>query len=477
MRRIVIVFGWIALAMTAGCGVVAGIEDKEYVECTVKPSAAVLCDPAVPSSCTGKIVALSASNYQTCAINDEGKLWCWSPAFLEASGLPGEVPQRVILHGERAVGVSVGGVHGCAVTESGRVFCWGENFAGALGVHPSTSGFAWSSPRLVALDEPIRVVASGAAHTCAVSTCDRLYCWGANYIGQAGVDPDPDELDASWPCKLGTTCTLDKNAIKQSKRTWSILPSRVAGIGEVDTVTAVLHTTCALTRSGDLYCWGSNCGSDPDEFLGVNCERGGQLGLEPSALAFDAKPRLQALPGLKVTAFGMSHASAFAIVPDLNIGANVVYGWGSNDYGQIGTSECINYKSPEELKVLRGASQLVSSEGNAQCALVNESFWCWGENEFGELGTGLSSEGAWCGVEDFTSVCRNWSEPTRATRIPIGKGVLLALGSEHACVALPELTNAVKCWGSKSMLGPDTSACDDACSDACTESLRVDLPQ
>src|SRR6185369_7769603 len=88
--------------------------------------------------------------------------------------------------------LGAGDDHTCAVLDGGALKFWGRNASGQLGVgdranrgdQPGQMGDA-----LAAVDlggGAAVAVASGAAHTCAVSGAGELRCWGAGSAGQLG---------------------------------------------------------------------------------------------------------------------------------------------------------------------------------------------------------------------------------------------------------------------------------------------------
>src|SRR5262249_22315593 len=70
--------------------------------------------------------------------------------------------------------------------------------------------------------------------------------------------------------------------------------------------------------------------------------------------------------------------------------------WGNNQYGQLGTGDTNPRKIPFQVKGLSGvtgvylptATGVVSSRTATSCARRNDStLWCWGNNDSGQLGT------------------------------------------------------------------------------------------
>lgn len=123
--------------------------------------------------------------------------------------------------------VSAGWHHSCAVVDGDEVLCWGKNEIGQLGHDTSDS----AAPVVDLPAHPsIEIDAGWGAHSCAQSNLG-LHCWGNNDSGQLGAGEEAEEI--AW------------QAIE-------IFDEPMADV-------AVGHShTCALTESGEVYCWGSN---------------------------------------------------------------------------------------------------------------------------------------------------------------------------------------------------------------------------
>jgi alpha-tubulin suppressor-like RCC1 family protein len=95
--------------------------------------------------------------------------------------------QEVVLAGAAVVGLDAGAHHTCAVLDDGAVFCWGGNDAGQLGDGTTTDARV---PARVSGLPPSREVRAGARHTCARLRNDTVACWGANDAHQLANGTD-----------------------------------------------------------------------------------------------------------------------------------------------------------------------------------------------------------------------------------------------------------------------------------------------
>lgn len=166
----------------------------------------------------GPVVALTADGYSTCAVDDEGGVWCWGSVRRDPAPT------------DRAVTVSVGAFHGCALDEAGAIQCWGGPADGrtdpprferytALGVgrfhacalNEAGAATCWGRDlpelgRTVApLDEGFAEVIAGQYYSCARDALGAVRCWGENPAdsGLTDVIPPNRRFTSLHPGLLG----------------------------------------------------------------------------------------------------------------------------------------------------------------------------------------------------------------------------------------------------------------------------------
>ena len=269
---------------------------------------------------------------------------------------------------------------------------------------------------------PLKVVVAGGQHACVIDGTDDLFCWGANYAGQLGngktggkeaffVKAQVPEKVSAAACGGQHTCAVGKSGTLYC---WGAgasgalgngdtdvnVPTAVAGVSDVSKVTAGANHTCAIA-SAALWCWGSNSE--------------GQLGTG----AASSTPAKVPLTNVTVAAAGGQHTCAVA--------NGEVSCWGSNVFGQVGSAQ-VGTDAPTAVGVPSGfAPASVSAGGKHSCARdSDDKVVCWGNNQEGQLGIGSTSQ------QELPTALSGYS----------ASGI--SLGEEHSCGIA---AGVISCWG------------------------------
>jgi len=207
------------------------------------------------------------------------------------------------------------------------------------------------APTPVSADSDFASVSAGGFHACGIKRDGRLFCWGMNGSGELGVG---DNEDRTTPVQSGCVdgeCFDDWVAVAAGD----------------------FHT-CAIRDSGELYCWGG----------GLN----GQLGIGATMERDSSRPlRVDAPPGrYRAVAGGSSHTCAIAEDETL-------WCWGRNDQGQLGTGDLERRSVPTRIRTPGGDGWIGLALGREHtCAVrADETLWCWGWNEDGQVGLGYAT--------------------------------------------------------------------------------------
>ena len=340
--------------------------------------------PTLVSSSSDFVTAAAGGN-SSCALNATGRASCWGTVFARVevpTPVPGDILFSSIATGSHACGLDaqgaaycwgrngsgqlgigstaertsptavVGGIifkklargssHTCGLTMDGTAYCWGSNFAGGLGDGTIASR---QVPTLVGGGLSFVSITAGNFHTCALTATGEAYCWGGNSNGVLGLGDGSSTFEVALPGKVVTD--LRFSSIR-------------SGPGHV----------CALTASGDAYCWGSN--------------QWGQLGRTGRG---DSPAKVDTEIAFEDIRPGLSFTCALATAGD-------AYCWGMNGFGQLGNGLPIDPTSPSPVLTVRPAPvesgqvfrSLSAGDSHACAVTMARALYCWGHKQNGAVG-------------------------------------------------------------------------------------------
>ncbi len=412
--------------------------------------------PVKTSGIAEELKSISAGYNHTCALTLSGGIKCWGLNLSGELGTGNQQPSFVPIDVEglssEATLVTTGLSHTCALTTGGGVKCWGSNARGELGDGEGGADQFSPVPKdVVGLTSEVEMVSAGYHYTCALTSGGGVVCWGSNTVGQLG-----DGTVNNWRSIPEDVPGLEVGVMNVSAGT--------GGPGEERNI----HT-CAVTAAGAIFCWGENihgqagdgtAGFSPaptpvsgqsNETISMvsgkkhNClltETGvvkcwgqnssGQLGNG----SYESTSMPTGVTGLNgptsIIATGNDFSCAVAA-------AGGVKCWGSNEYGQLGDSTTTSSNVAVSTSGLESSVISISAgmgdggdPGGAHACAVddNNSLWCWGLNNFGQLGD---------------STTENRDEPTEVLGLSESTAKVFA-GYQHTC--LLTVTGNVKCFGS-----------------------------
>jgi len=184
--------------------------------------------------------------------------------------------------------------------------------------------------------------------TSASSQNGKLFSWGCNESGQLGVG---DRENHSRP--------------------------KAASSLHIVQLEAGASHSIGLTTDGTVVVWGAG--------------RSGQMGTGQFTSLSSPTP-VQALVHRPVVQIAAGRGSNFCFA--LTVGGNL-YGWGENNFGQLGTNDTKDRYKPTQIKALRVARVKSIQAGQYHCiAVVNSgTMFSWGKNNFGQCAHGRQEGG------------------------------------------------------------------------------------
>lgn len=378
-------------------------------------------DPGFPyRDCRFSIKQLALGDNHSCAVFFDDTVRCWgdnssgqlgnNPEYVTGSAVPLSV-EGLPLSPELSVkSLSAGFRHTCVLLSDDSIYCWGSNGLGTLG-RATFDEKGYVAREVEGLDlvdgVNVAVLAAGSLHNCVLLSDNTIQCWGFSEYGQLGR----------------TTGTEYSSSV--------VAPLENPDFGANTTILALAagsHHNCALLSDNTIHCWGYNIAA--------------QLGrITESALVYqDPAPveQLSLQAGVNILEITAGGDHTCALLSD-----NSIRCWGNNADGQLGRNTQPFSTSADPLPVtgLNLSSGIsvkhISAGGNHTCALLSDNrIFCWGENDFGQLGRVTEDE-------TFTGV------PSAVVGISpknaLGVMALSAHGYDHACVLLDDVS--IRCWG------------------------------
>ncbi|MED1861450.1 S-layer homology domain-containing protein [Brevibacillus reuszeri] len=295
----------------------------------------------------------------TVALKSDGTVWAWGDNGYGQLGIGtfdngSSVPMQVSNLSDVVAIAAAGGRsflktgHTVALKSDGTVWTWGHNENGQLGIGTFDKGS--TVPVQVQNLSDVVAISAGALHTIALKSDGTVWTWGYNYYGQLG------------------------NGVISNG---SSVPVQVSNLSGVVAISAQYLNSSALKRDGTVWTWGAN-------FFG-------QLGYDTGKKNNPTPKQVPKVNGIVSIAQG----EYFTCV----LGSNgTVWNWGLNYFGSLGngtSGQQTAFFDPQQVlynmnpnRALNSAVSISAGSGHTLALLSDGTVWGWGNNEFGQLGNG-----------------------------------------------------------------------------------------
>ena len=389
---------------------------------------------------------MACGSGHTVAVKTDGTLYTWgdnSRSQLGAVSLNSEVPGQVGADTTWSY-VVAGKYHSLAVTTDYKLYAWGANESGQLGngltadlaapaqivsalsfVLPAagdqssaaldyTTGVVKTFGRnidgqlgdgtvqqLLAPDSRIsstwKKFASGGSHVLAIDNAGKLWSWGSNTSGQLG---DGTNISHSAPAQVGVDTTWtdvfasvsNSAAIKADGSLWVWGGNASGQVGNGGTTTQLTPyqidssdvTSWKTAALGDAYALAV---SSTGKLYAWGDNNYGQLGQTKSTAAVKVPSQIDDSGDWVAVYAGSTHSLGLR---GTTVGAYNLYAWGQNIYGQLGTGNSTSLETPT--KVGSQTWKALSAGFNHSAGIDNSgNLYTWGFNATGQLGQGAGS--------------------------------------------------------------------------------------
>ncbi|MCL1983198.1 MAG: hypothetical protein FWG53_08975 [Clostridiales bacterium] len=380
---------------------------------------------ATPIKIMDGVVSAAAGSYHSLAIKEDGSLWAfgWNGCGQLGDGTVENKAAPVKITGGAAF-AAAGYSHSLVAKEDGSLWAWGSDDDGQLGdgkmstFDVESGNYDRAEPVKIAADAamqpegtgdecsylPVEVMggaaiaAAGCYFNLVVKTDGSLWAWGANDSGQLG---DGTVRGRGYPVKImnGVAAVsagkYHSLAVKTNGSLWAWGNNDSGELGKrtdfdlykpaitsdnVSAVAAGSYYSLSIKTDGSLWSFGWN--------------GGGRLGNGKTTGKSNSTRIMADVAGI---AAGDGHS--FTITADGRLLA-----FGRNDHGQLGDGTITEYDSEwnaiednnraQPTEIMNGVAAVAAGSVHSIAVMEDGSLWCWGENNYGQLGDGTVASSA-----------------------------------------------------------------------------------
>lgn len=380
-------------------------------------------------------IELSVGDDHACAVKRDETVVCWGQNDLRQLGDGTQndalVP-RAVVNLTGVAKVAAAGDSTCALKKDGTVQCWGDNTQGQLG--DNTTTFHATAAPVQGLTDVTQIAATFFG-ICALNKAGEVYCWGDNSEGLSGLGTSANNTlvptkvpDLAGVAALGNgpsayhfcavlndgsaRCWGDANSGQIGNAQGGEMqtkPQQVVGLVDAASITMGESFTCALRKSGEVSCWGTNGFRQLGQ--GDGTQPGGTNSPVPVA----------GLTGIQQIASGVRHTCA------LHTGGQRISCWGGNLSGALGRDTRLASEVPLKVAGVPAVAKVGLGRDHSCVTSTTGEIWCWGLNDY---------------RQQASSAFYATGTPTKITAI---SGAQKIIGGEiHTCGLFG---TEVKCWG------------------------------
>lgn len=445
------------------------------------------------------------TEYSACGIAG-GALYCWGENTYGEAGLGNTTqyttPQQVGTD-TTWTAVSTSGGDACGI-DAGKLYCWGYNQYGELGLGNATQ---YSTPQQVGSATNWIAISVSGTDTCGIrgsSGKGSLWCWGANAYGEVGnasvakntvfvtsttyaanfgasaaaaitaanadcaARATAGGLSGTYYAWIANSANNPANEFTQSTLPYELLNGTVVATNWTALTSGALSNAITETElagtlaSGDVWSNVGTAGGEQSTATSKNCSNYtsassgnndlyGTIGAKNATWTYKSTNTVACNNSEHLYCFSQ-YAGASAQTTPVQIGSDTnwsaisqgsydtcgidngaLYCWGYNQYGELGLGNTSPYPVPTQVGALTTWTAIsiaysgVNGSGDA-CGIAAGALYCWGSNSWGEDGLGNTTAH---NTPQQVGSATNWTAVSQ--------------GGSDACAYTS--TYALYCWG------------------------------
>lgn len=320
-------------------------------------------------------------------LNQQGL--CEDPAYVSMTDLLWD-PQ------EKAVDVVAGNGTTFVITKYGNVFSCGNGRYGVLGHGDDTS---FEEPRQIMslIKQRIKMLSVGASHAMAMTYTGRIFSWGRNNKGQLGLGFESkydstkhtETKEKNAAIRRGSVAVLQSHSNEVDQNMEYYPATHLESFSESETCLAV---ACGQFHSVALVHVVAKNGSEKEVIYVWGDDSRGQLGSSDGA--YRSRPQenrwcTQLLASLQIQHIAQIAAGGGHTLV-LTSGTGQVVSWGAGDYGQLGHGYAWDDSRPRLITNLKDCISISAGLRHSMAVRMGSpnEVYGWGYNGYGELGVG-----------------------------------------------------------------------------------------
>jgi len=332
---------------------------------------------------------------------------------------------------ENITAIEAGDRYTLIQTSDGSVYTTGLNENGRLGQDLSTISVITPAKNTNVSD--VILISAGSNHAVVAKQDGTVYSWGKGTLGELGNRMMKDSIN---PVMVGPYIIrtdkknivlgkTDSTIVKGHVDYFNILNKEVIDINSISKNTQVARVNSVSNEDAELTEDEINDGYKAFKIEGINPGTT-NIVLSENKANTNGILQIEVLPEDGTTISPMVEtASSFVATLKTN---GTVWTYGQNTYGELGTGDNVNYDEPQQVHFPEGTTikQIAVGEFHVAALDTEGNVWTWGRNNYYQLGTASVSE---------SNIPIKVAGIPKVTRITAGTNSVMAVTEDNRLVA------------------------------------------